>query len=471
MKRMWCGIFLMLCVSSTGAGAAGLGADAAPVAPGKFIPTFSILYAGAKSEAVLKEAAKFDLIDAGIHAASDVNTWPALKKLNPNLKVFTYLMGPGEYNTWVDFKPGENWDWMMANHGLKSADRWTAVGTKGDYLQNGKERLMVIGNPNWQQYWLEGVNQFWEPTSTNCDTDGVYADNTDYEWPSYDLWHPQGHPEQTDVPADYYHKGVEDTELYQTQARAFFDRAVPWLADRHKLLIPNFGYMSKDPESWHDLDSRPHPVFGAMEEGAFATPWGVKGQFTFLPEAGWLNQVKAMRQLQHVRALMSVHGLIDSPKPDMARMDVPDVGGANRGWDVLWFGLTSFLQGYDDVRQNAYFGFTVWGYNVKAYWFDEFDPDHLNLGRAMDESHRLDATGVDAASGHCYVREFDAGWVVVNPTEFVAQGVPVPQGQARVLDHYSFEHADAQPLVTRFDLPAHRGVVLLKAGRHVGTMN
>jgi len=39
-----------------------------------------------------------------------------------------------------------------------SADRWTAIGAVyGDYLQCSDyvaERLMVLGNPNWQQYWL-----------------------------------------------------------------------------------------------------------------------------------------------------------------------------------------------------------------------------------------------------------------------------------------------------------------------------
>ena len=96
-------------LSSTLAADDAASADAAiastPVAPGKFIPTFTILYAGAKSDEVLKEAARFDLIDAGVHAATDVNTWPGLRKQNPHLKIFTYLMGPGEFNTWTDFKP------------------------------------------------------------------------------------------------------------------------------------------------------------------------------------------------------------------------------------------------------------------------------------------------------------------------------------------------------------------------------
>ena len=227
-------------------------------------------------------------------------------------------------------------------------------------------------------------------------------------------------------------------------------------------MIPNFGYMAKDPKSWHDLDSQPHPVFAAMEEGAFATPWGAPGHFTFYSEEYWLHQVNAMRHLQHIRALMSVHGLVVSKKQDISRLDAADIDGANRGADILWFAITSFLQGYDDVRQNAYLGFTIWGYG-HVFYPDEFDPTHLNLGRALGEMHR-----VDGAAGHCYVREFERGWAVVNPTYIPAKGIRVPTGSARVLDHHTFEKPESQPLVTSFDLPPHRGIILLKEGQPIG---
>ncbi len=78
-------------------------------------------------------------------------------------------------------------------------------------------------------------------------------------------------------------------------------------------------------------------------------------------------------------------------------MDVADASG-NRGWDVLWFGLTSFLQGYDDVRQNAYLWLHRLGLRQLAFYFDEYDPAHLNLGRGTLLANR---TEVDAAAGHC----------------------------------------------------------------------
>jgi len=479
MKQSWFGIILMTVCSSCAItptehtslhgsadrAAIGIASDDQPIAPGKFIPTFTIRYGPLKSSS-LQEAAKFDLIDAGARTVTDGSTWLALKKLNPNLKVFVYQLGPSEYGVARKIKFGRGWDWITAHHGFASADRWTAIGVNHGYYLQGvdydAERLMIIGNRNWQQYWLENLfHAFWSPSSPNRFADGVFADNTNYRLPSERGWVRQGHPDQPDVPVDYTRNGVEQTDVWEAQAKDFFARGVPWLADRHVQLLPNFGYMARHPQNWVDLDSTPHPPFAGMEEGAFATPWGGHGTFVFYSEKEWLNQVSTLRHHKHVRALMLVHGMPPTTKPSFSMIDSHDANGV-RDWDVLWFGLMSFLQGYDDVRQNAYFGFTVWGYD-RTFWLDEFDPAHLNLGRALGESRR-----VDGAVGHCFLREFDAGWAVVNPTEIDAKGVAIPGERARVLDHYSFEHAEAQPLLSQFDLPAHCGVVLLKAGRRIG---
>jgi hypothetical protein len=60
------------------------------------------------------------------------------------------------------------------------------------------------------------------------------------------------------------------------------------------------------------------------------------------------------------------------------------------------------------------------------------------------------------------------GWVVVNSTAEPAHDVPVPQARARVLTHANFRDCSRTPQVARFDLPAHRGVVLLSEGRQAG---
>lgn len=452
-------------------------AEERPIAPGKFVPTFAVKYGSATGWPPAEEAARFDLIDvsagtahARVHASPEGNTWQTLKRLNPHIRIFLYKNGPGLYNTSSWGQLGEGWDWLVRRYGVDGPDRWAAVGiTHGGYLQ-GKpypnERLMNLGNPNWRRYWAEETcAKFWsERPSFGEGADGIFADNCGYRMPWRGQWHLEGHPDKPDVPTDYTRDGAHRAELYKNHIKEFYRWVVPWLQERERKLVLNFGHMAREPEGWLELDQEPYPPFAAMEEGAFVHPWGTlgrQGNFVFWSEREWLNQVTTMRKLRHVRVLMNVHGPVVSDADDVRRMDASDASG-NRAWDVLWYAMASFLQGYDDVRQNAYMNFTVWGYS-RFYWFDEFDPTYLHLGRAIGEMRK-----VTGAEGHVYLREFDDGWVAVNPTRQDATGVPVPRGTARVLTHDTFKTFDGVPQVEKFDLPKHRGVVLLKPGRHAG---
>ena len=348
----------------------------------------------------LEEAARFDLLDvsasnahARVYASPEGNTWQRLKRLNPHLIIVQYELGPGEYNTASWGSLGDGWEWIVKNHGIGSTDRWTAVGARyGEYLEAvpyPNERLMAIHNRNWQQYWLEGVyDKLWNKAGADgVGVDGVFADNTRYVMIWRDRWLREGHRDAPDVPADYYRDGQHVPELWKEGTQQFLAQAVPWLAQRDRKLVLNFADMVSNSEDWADLDAQPHPVFAAMDEGAFVHPWGRSDRFNYRTEEQWLTQVRTVRALQHVRALMNVHGNVQSEAADITRMDATDADG-NRAWDVLWYALTSFLQGYDDVRQNAYMNFTVWGYS-RFYWFNEFDPAFLHLGQGA----RGDAAG------------------------------------------------------------------------------
>lgn len=451
-----------------------LSAEAGPIAPGKFIPTYAIKYGSTQGWPPLEEAARFDLLDvsagrehARVYANSEGNTWQRLKRLNPHLAVIQYELGPGEYNTASWGSLGDGWQWIAKNHGAGSADRWTAIGARyGEYLEAvpyRNERLMVIGNANWQRYWLENVYaKLWTKAGADgVGVDGLFADNTRYDMIWLGRWLREGHRDQPDVPTDYYRDDKHVPELWKEGTKKFLAQAVPWLAERDRKLVLNYADIVNHPDDWADLDSQPNPVFAAMDEGSFVHPWGRPDSFIYRTEEQWLLQVRTMRSLKHVRALLNVHGNVRSQAQDITRMDAADAGG-NRAWDVLWYALTSFLQGYDDVRQNAYMNFTVWSYN-RFYWFKEFDPRYLHLGKARREMRR-----VEGKQGHVYLREFDDGWVVTNPTTTDARGVAVPAGRARILTHDTFERAESQPLAARFDLPSHRGIVLLREGRKAG---
>jgi len=448
------------------------------IAPGKFIPTFAIKYGGTTGWPTVEEAAGFDLIDvsssiihAKVYASEYGNSWQTLKHRNPHIRIILYKNGPAMYNAASWGQMGEGWSWLTEHHGINGLDRWTAIGIEhGGYLQ-GKpypnERLMNLGNQNWQEFWMrQNYRNFWsgeEPIGIG--TDGIFADNTRYDMPWRGQWHLEGHPDKKDMTVDYYRDGTHQAELYKTHMKQFLAWATPWLEERGRILVPNFGGMSRHPEKWLELDSEPHTVFAAMEEGAFVHPWGSlgrEGNFVFWNEPEWLNQVNTMKSLKNVRALMNVHGPVISESQDISRMDAMDASG-NRAWDVLWYAMTSFLQGFDDQRRNAYMNFTVWGYS-RFFWFKEFDPEHLHLGKALGDFSKL-----EGEEGYVYAREFDDGWAVVNPSKADARSVPVPgDGKARVLNHDTFLDADTQPLVERFDLPVHRGIILLKPGRAIG---
>ena len=223
---------------------------------GKFIPSFAVKYAGSEGWPDLEDAAKFDLIITGAgsarpkaHPSLAGNTWQVLKRLNPAQIILLYELGPGEYNTadWGRLGPG--WEWLRREHGPGTADRWTAVGAKfGECLQGvdyANERLMLVGNPNWQQFWLDQVyaKHWGQPYAPTILANGVFADNTRYTIP-WLRWIREGHPETLDSPADYSVDGQYQPDIYRRQMKEFLARALPWMAARQRTVGINFSGMA-----------------------------------------------------------------------------------------------------------------------------------------------------------------------------------------------------------------------------------
>jgi hypothetical protein len=434
----------------------------------KFIPTFAVCYSDAAGARSPEETARFDLLitSFGQHASrawgrDGANSWQTLKRLNPSMTIALYAIGPGEYNTSPWGQIGEGWDWLREHHGKGAADRWIALGRKSEgYLQPRpypNERLMEIGNPTWRNYWIETIQRDYWGGRKQIDcwgADALFCDNTQYRMIWSGQWLAAGHPDQPDEPAPDPRDGRSLQGEWREQTNRFLAEAVPYFRDRGVKIIPNFGYMGQHPEYWKELDALASPPFAAMEEGGFICPYG--GDQRSFKTWEWPKRVEAMRGLRNVKALINNHGGPFAGE-GLARMDTPDALGTT-GWEALWFSLASFLLGYDDQAQNALMSFTVWSYR-EYHWFDEFDPAYLHLGRARGDYFQ---------SGRAYLREFDDGWVAVNPGAEPLSGLAVPRGRARVLDHHNFEQGQDVPLVTTFDLGPLRGVVLLREGRQAG---
>ncbi|MCC7494179.1 MAG: hypothetical protein IT204_17605 [Fimbriimonadaceae bacterium] len=436
----------------------------------KFVPCYAIKYAGPSGWPSVADAARFDLLvcSAGsdpFARTAEGTMWQRLKAANPDQRIVHYELGPGEYNTADWGRLGEGWEWVKLHHGAGTADRWIALGAQyGEPLEAqpyANERLMLVGNPQWQQFWLEQTAAKHWSGGQGQGVDGLFSDNSGYGLIWAGRWLREGHRDQADVPADYYLDGQLQPERWRHGMADCLRHAARWYREQGKTLILNFGDILGHIADWQALDAEPVPVFAAMDEGSFVHPWGRPDRFNYRTEEQWLTQVRTFRGLRQIHALLNVHGNVQSDAPGLQRMDGRDAAG-RRAWDVLWYALTSFLQGFDDQRRNGYLNFTVWGYSHFEA-LPEFDPAVLHLGRAVGEMER-----VAGAAGHAWQREFSDGWVVTNPTSAPAVALPVPRGRARVITHDSLADPAAQPLVERYDLPAGEGLVLLREGRQLG---
>jgi hypothetical protein len=398
-----------------------------------------------------------------------MNSWQTLKSLHPSQLIFLYVMGPAEYDLspWAVFTEG--WTWMTTNHGLGTADPWVERGFRANVmLQNpsyAEERLMLPANPRWQAYWADRAYTlvFNTPAPGSMGADGIFADNTTAE--CMPNWYQEG-TTIADTPQTYTAAGgTLRQDVWRSDILAAMQTAVRSLATHRAGLVPNYGYMGRPANNWDALDALASPPVIALQEDGFVSPYGPGNVFH---SWDYDAKVREFARLRVVRAMFASHGFIHAAPATrdaaLAQMAERDANGES-GWDALWFSIGTFLLGFDDVRGNGYHSFSIWDYTSRVIYFDEYDPRHLHLGRARG--------GLSVTSAGLYVREFDDGWIVVNPTLFtrppsgMSLTFAVPTGMARVVTHDNLGSASSAPLVASAAVSAGRGVIFLKAGRAI----
>ena len=458
-----------------GSGGGGGSEPVDPLPGDKWIPTFVVKYCGASNLLSPQETAKFDLLITGPGNsqawAETGNSWETLKSYNPDMKIALYVLGPSEFNTSAWGVLGaDQWTWVTGNHGIGSADPWTGHGyTNTDrYLYNdayANERIMDLGNPSWRQfYYTEVYDALWGGADPHTGADGLFSDVTGYDVPYTGQWRVDGGPNAgaVDHPAQYYDGASYDHAKHRADMNAYFDEALPYYASQNAGFAFTHNFTSlANTDQWTELDQRAVHPYAAMHEAGVLQPYGA---FTF-GVFNFQSRIQTINGLQNVKAINMCHGKSGDLTGDgLARLDSLGTTGPGdgattmTGWEALWFALTSHMAAINAERNNAYLGFTVWGY-CEYHWLDEFDPAYLHLGEAVG-----DAFTADEAT----FREFDDGWVAINGTTGDLSGLSVPSGQARVIDHDNFDNPSSASLVTTFDLPLHRGVVLLKDGHELG---
>jgi len=440
----------------------------------KFIPTFLVKYCGpGNGKLSPAETARYDLLITNYHhhhawAEDGMNSWNTLKSYNPDMIVALYMLGPGLYNTASWGEIGQGWEWMKEHHGATSGnEQWTASGHRFSYLApqpSPNERLMNIGNTDWQRYWIDTVyHDFMLRIPENArGVDAVFADNTHYKVIWQNRWYDEEHvgdPSFLDHPIHYADSsGKYDNDKWRSDTRAFLNLASYSLNQKAipLKLLPNFGYSGSNPEYWANLDSLQHPLHAAMEEAGFVCPWAHSYSVW-----DWKRKVDVMKNMKNTAVLMTCMGQ-HVPGTGLEKMDsVMSAGnmGPTTGWEALWYSICSFLLALNEEKSNGYLTFTAWGY-CENHWLDEFDARYLHLGDPLGDYYIID--------GVAY-REFDDGWVVVNtPHNGHKSNLPVPFGRARVITHSNFKHADDALLVTHFDIDNYRGLILLREGKKIG---
>jgi chitodextrinase len=296
--------------------------------------------------------------------------------------------------------------------------------------------LMDFGSAAYQAYWIEAVkadiaNQPWS-------TDGVHADNC-LTFSSAGGYSATSSKYPTDA-------------AWSAAMNNFASAVTAGLHGFGQKLWCNKGssYTSAGAAAWRALDASSNPPDVMADEGAFAVafgPWATQ----FFPEANWKLQVDVLAAIQNSKVAMFSHTQLSE-----GQSGTDNWGQTVTYWQTLWYAMGSFLLGKNDTLNNSYFGF--FGNNAsynKIWWYPEYD--NIDLGASMGSYTVASIGGVNV-----YSREFQKGYVLVNPTANNVASVALPQPVQQLTHDNLLSALSSIPIVTAIPLNAHNAAILLK---------
>ncbi|MDB5244204.1 MAG: hypothetical protein JWN18_74 [Parcubacteria group bacterium] len=421
----------------------------------KFIPTFLVYYGGgpALSASDASKLAKFDLIDIDRYRYNQINgnTWTAIKSLNPASQIYLYEIGPETTNYEDSYAPVS-----LNNISRFDASRSHPMGSLNGshpelFLTDGAGRrvyssgfsnpaanqysyLMDFGSSAYQSYWLTAtkndvIDQPWA-------ADGIFADNC-VTFASAGGYNAASSKYSTDA-------------VWSTAMNAFSSGIAAGLHGYGQKLWCNKGDTKSAAGSaaWLALDASTNHPDVLLEEGAFAVMWGSAVQF--FPEALWKQQVDTIAATKNSKVALMSHTQLSE-----GGSGIDNWGKPVTYWQALWYSMGSFLLAKNDVLNNAYFMFNGGSGYDKIWYYDEYDA--IDLGKALGSYATSSVSGVTI-----YSREFEKGYVVVNPTVTDVASWTVPQ-TSKQLTHANFlSPLSTIPSVTSIALPGHTSTLLMK---------
>ncbi|MGH8224317.1 MAG: putative glycoside hydrolase, partial [Woeseiaceae bacterium] len=422
----------------------------------KFIPTFLVHY-GADPAFVAADApmlAKFDLIDIPRSRYDDIgpNTWAAIKSINPGVQIYLYEMGPetpshldstlqlhlnglGRYNvSRGHFMGSLNGDhpelYLLDSSGNRvHSTVFSNVGA-GQYWH-----LMDFGTATYQSYWLTAVKA--DIVDQPWVADGIFVDNC------LTLADAGGY---SGAPAMY-----PSNAAWSGAMNSFAEAITAGMHGYGQKLWCNRGDTRKADGSaaWLALDGSASAPDVLLEPGAFAVASG-SWDVQFYPESEWKRQVDTLGAIRNSRVAMMSH-----TKLAEGGTGTDDWGKPVNYGQALWYSLGSFLLSKNDALGNAYFMFNGGSGHDKIWWHAEYD--HIDLGTAIGP-YRVTTIG----SVNVYWREFERGYVYVNPTPSDVASLILPQASRQLTRDNMTSAPDSIPGVSAISLNGHSAAILLK---------
>ena len=412
-------------------------------AANRTIMTHAIVHGGKQlnTQADAELYAKFDILDKTrfanyVDGGETGSLWKAIKAINPNTKIFIYQLGP---------QISSEMDSMEALY-LNNISRWNNArghsmgsinGNHSDWLLHApdgnlhydeyKKYFLDFGDPDFTAYWLESTKK--DIVDTDYVTDGIFADNMPR--PPVTNWEVQEYSFD------------ENTRL----GAKHNNDIVAGLASMGQLAYYNTGEFRKaeGKAAALALGKSANPPFLILEEGFVAVDFG-PNDIQFYPPEDWKRQVDTIAEIKNTRiAVQTMTTDIDG-----YGSGTDNDGKSVSTWDVIYYGLGSYLMGRQDPN-NAYFGNKFSGYN-EAVYEDEYD--RLNaLGRP---------TGPYTEQNGIYTRIYENGVVVVNPSLNNMSNISLPFSAKRITHDVIKANWSSLPSVNSVSLQSHRAAIFYR---------
>src|SRR6266513_1745375 len=429
---------------------------AAQTAPGKSIQTF-LLYYGGGATLVASDAAKlakFDLLGFDRFRYNQIgsNTWAAIKALNPNMNIYLYVDGPNMYND-QDANSAMNINTLARYNVSRGHPMGSLNGNHPELFQldSGGNRIYnnVYSNPGANHYFY--LMDFGSSAYQSYWVTALKADIADQPWVADGVF-------TDDCIADQAQSGYNATSAkYPTDAT--FSAAVNTFVSAISTGLHGYGQklwcnkgetrMAIGSAAWLSLDASASPPDAFLEEGAFAVMWGPWAT-QFLQESEWKSQIDTIAALRNTKA-----ATLASTQLFAGQTGSDNFGNTVSFWQTLWYSLGPYLLAKNDVL-GTYFMFH--GAENSNYdqilRFDEYDK--IDLGKALGSYTVRTIGGVNI-----YSREFEKGYVYVNPTANVAS-VALPQAGRQLTHDNLLSALDTLPLVSSVSLIGHSTAIVLK---------